>query len=203
MDLWRHANARYYHCDVIFVDCSQTRKSDFHQWITTVNIDFSSPGIHGLVCKNQLLPKSEFVLIRGTPYLVLTGELCRVYCEDFRENLPHFNGAVLLHICSGLSYQLSLFMLSDKHRAACRKIIKTINILNVIQTNSAYEGLISEWFILGIPLVLIMVNSYSIKQSVFAKIIERDTLSLPHEGEVWGPWGVCCQVNSLVPGRFQ
>ena len=26
VDLWRHANARYYHCDVIFVDCSRTRK---------------------------------------------------------------------------------------------------------------------------------------------------------------------------------
>ena len=26
VDLWRHANARYQHCDVIFVDCSCTRK---------------------------------------------------------------------------------------------------------------------------------------------------------------------------------
>ena len=26
VDLWRHAKARYYHCDVVFVDCSCTRK---------------------------------------------------------------------------------------------------------------------------------------------------------------------------------
>ena len=26
VDLWRHANAGYWHCDVIFVDCSCTRK---------------------------------------------------------------------------------------------------------------------------------------------------------------------------------
>ena len=26
VDLWRHANAGYLHCDVIFVDCSCTRK---------------------------------------------------------------------------------------------------------------------------------------------------------------------------------
>ena len=53
--LWRHANAGYWHCDVIFVDCSCTRKlaqNDLHYWITTVNIDFSPPGIHGLACKN-------------------------------------------------------------------------------------------------------------------------------------------------------
>ena len=27
------------------------RKGDLHQWITAVNIDISSPGIHGLACK--------------------------------------------------------------------------------------------------------------------------------------------------------
>ena len=26
VDVWRHANAGYQHCDVIFVDCSSTRK---------------------------------------------------------------------------------------------------------------------------------------------------------------------------------
>ena len=27
-------------------------KSNLHKWITTININFSPPGIHGLVCKN-------------------------------------------------------------------------------------------------------------------------------------------------------
>ena len=31
------------------------RKGDLHKWITTVNIDFSPPGIHGLACKRILL----------------------------------------------------------------------------------------------------------------------------------------------------
>ena len=30
---------------------SNWRKGDLHKWITTVNIDFSPPGIHGLACK--------------------------------------------------------------------------------------------------------------------------------------------------------
>ena len=29
------------------------RKGDLHRWISTVNIDFSPPGIHGLACKKQ------------------------------------------------------------------------------------------------------------------------------------------------------
>ena len=32
------------------------RKVDLHKWITTVNIDFSLPGIHNLACKKALLP---------------------------------------------------------------------------------------------------------------------------------------------------
>ena len=54
VDLWSHANARYWHCDVIFVECCCTRKFAQRrslQWITIVNINFSSPGIHGLACK--------------------------------------------------------------------------------------------------------------------------------------------------------
>ena len=31
------------------------RKCNLHQWITTVNIDFSPPGIHGLACK-KIIP---------------------------------------------------------------------------------------------------------------------------------------------------
>ena len=31
------------------------RKGDLHKWITTVNIDFSPPGIHGLACKKAYL----------------------------------------------------------------------------------------------------------------------------------------------------
>ena len=49
VDLWRQMNARY--CDVKFVDCFCTRKrckGNLHWWITTVNIDFSPPGIRSL-----------------------------------------------------------------------------------------------------------------------------------------------------------
>ena len=31
----------------------------------------------------------------NTPYLTLTGELWGAYCEDFRENWPHYNDTVL------------------------------------------------------------------------------------------------------------
>ena len=57
-NLFRPANARYWHCDGIFVDCSCTRKlssSDLHWWITIVNIDFPQPGIHGLSVMAMLL----------------------------------------------------------------------------------------------------------------------------------------------------
>ena len=30
--------------------------------------------------------ESDFTLKTDTPYLALTGELCGVYCKDFREN---------------------------------------------------------------------------------------------------------------------
>ena len=36
----------------IVLACTNWRKDDLHLWITTVNIDFSSPGIHGLAYKN-------------------------------------------------------------------------------------------------------------------------------------------------------
>ena len=53
VDLWRHANAGCWHCEVIFVDLSCTRKLAQRppQWITTMNIDFLPIGIYGLGCK--------------------------------------------------------------------------------------------------------------------------------------------------------
>ena len=39
--------------------------------------------------------KSEFVSAKDTPYLALTGELWGVFCEDFGENWPCYNGTAL------------------------------------------------------------------------------------------------------------
>ena len=39
--------------------------------------------------------KSDLKLTTDTPYLTLTGELWGVYCEDFVENWPHYNGTAL------------------------------------------------------------------------------------------------------------
>ena len=38
---------------------------------------------------------SDIRITRDTPYLALTGELWGVYCEDFGENLPRYNGTAL------------------------------------------------------------------------------------------------------------
>ena len=39
--------------------------------------------------------KLEFEPTKHTPYLALMGELWGVFCEDFQENLPLYNGAAL------------------------------------------------------------------------------------------------------------
>ena len=39
--------------------------------------------------------KSELSSTENTPYLALTGKLWVVYCEDFRENWPCYNGTAL------------------------------------------------------------------------------------------------------------
>ena len=52
IDLWRHANAKYWYCDVIFVYCNCTRKLA-QRLSSLVNIDISPPGIHGLACKKK------------------------------------------------------------------------------------------------------------------------------------------------------
>ena len=36
--------------------------------------------------------KPDFKLATDTPYLALMGELWGVYCEDFAENWPRYNG---------------------------------------------------------------------------------------------------------------
>ena len=39
--------------------------------------------------------KSNIRLTKDNPYLALTGELWGVFCEDFEENWPRFNGTAL------------------------------------------------------------------------------------------------------------
>ena len=53
-NLWHHANAIYWHCDVIFVDCSCTRKLAKRRLLVNNNRKLEIPpsGIHGLECKN-------------------------------------------------------------------------------------------------------------------------------------------------------
>ena len=54
IDLWRHAIARYWYCEAVFVDCSCLRKlaqSWSQWWTTTVNTDLPSPCIHGRLSK--------------------------------------------------------------------------------------------------------------------------------------------------------
>ena len=41
------------------------------------------------------LQEYDFVLTKDTPYLALTGDLWGVCWDDFRENLPHYNGAAM------------------------------------------------------------------------------------------------------------
>ena len=56
--LWRHIRR-------LFFVCANWRKSYLHYWITTVNVDFSSPSIQVLLCKsdrlliNRVIPKSR------------------------------------------------------------------------------------------------------------------------------------------------
>ena len=38
---------------------------------------------------------SDFNLITYTPHLALTGELWGIYCEDYGENWPRYNGTAL------------------------------------------------------------------------------------------------------------
>ena len=45
-------------------------KSVLHLWITTLNIDFSPPGIHGLACKNTLLHTTILSCVIDRPYQV-------------------------------------------------------------------------------------------------------------------------------------
>ena len=46
MRKWRHIRR-------LFLHAQNWRKDDLHKWITTVNIDFSRPSIHGLPCKKN------------------------------------------------------------------------------------------------------------------------------------------------------
>ena len=42
--------------------------------------------------------ESNFRIKMDTPYLVLTGELWGVYCEDFGEDLPRYDGNTLYKV---------------------------------------------------------------------------------------------------------
>ena len=41
--------------------------------------------------------ESNFKLTKHTPYLALIGELSGVCCEDYEENLLHYNGTVYVY----------------------------------------------------------------------------------------------------------
>ena len=54
--------------------------------------------------------ESEFEYTKYTPYLILTGELWGVSCEEFGENWPRFNGTVLYYLyCLSGVLQLQLY----------------------------------------------------------------------------------------------
>ena len=42
--------------------------------------------------------KSNIRLTKNTPYLALTSELCDVFCEDFGENRPRYNGTTHIFV---------------------------------------------------------------------------------------------------------
>ena len=64
VDLWRQTNAKYWYCEVIFIDCSckqmykmtKMRSSLLH---SNCEYRFFTTGIHGLACKKLYSP-SEF-----------------------------------------------------------------------------------------------------------------------------------------------
>ena len=57
IDLWCHANARNWYCDVIFVDCNCTRKlAQRRSSLVYNNREYRyPPGIHGLACKKYCI----------------------------------------------------------------------------------------------------------------------------------------------------
>ena len=44
---------------------------------------------------NEAKYKPQFAHTKDTPHLALTGELWDVFCEDFGENQPRYNGTAL------------------------------------------------------------------------------------------------------------
>ena len=53
--------------------------------------------------------ESDIRITTGTPYLALTGELWGVYCEDFGENRPRYNGTALYVVL------IISFMITNDH----------------------------------------------------------------------------------------
>ena len=60
--------------------------------------------------------ESDIRITTDTPYLALTGELWGVYCEDFGENWPRYNGTTLYtpKIPYNTMHTLSLYMITPK-----------------------------------------------------------------------------------------
>ena len=54
-----------------------------------------------LTAVNYAHHKTEFKLTKDTPYLTLTGNLLGVFCEDFEENWPGYNGTALYYVYCG------------------------------------------------------------------------------------------------------
>ena len=46
-------------------------------------------------CNKRIEYKSKYKFIKDTLFLVLTGKLCNIYCEYFREKLWCYNGTIL------------------------------------------------------------------------------------------------------------
>ena len=68
IDLWRHANAKYWYCDVIIVYCHCTRKlAQRRSSLVNNNREYRYLAIHGLACKNYPCCKQStcFWLICG------------------------------------------------------------------------------------------------------------------------------------------
>ena len=60
--------------------------------------------------------KSEFEPTKDTPYLVLMGELWGVFCDDFRENLLHYNATALYLLSIKLADWTNLYDMHDNDK---------------------------------------------------------------------------------------
>ena len=120
--------------------------------------------------------KPDFELTNDTPYLALMGELCGVYCEDLRENWPHYNG-IALYIQMLLMYNFRLVM---------------------------HSGHFREWAILGFAFFVARVFHHPDRvlhhtgiSTTSAKYIDHDANLLWHSEAIWHQvvWLVLFQIT--------